>query len=278
MSRSPNSHAGLRRHGAFLGQIERANNPRGQAFNHNLGRNVRVVKLLTVIGLMRQAGKSLTGTVTCAKAERQNFSSESNMTVLGITMGAMEAAHFLPGTISIGGVPLWAFANDAETRGYIEALFADVEHLPVVFNQADTAAEAKHRGGGLCAALASACQSIVAGPIAGPGSGGSGGGGSGPPMGALQAAHKFWQAGALIGLRNAMTGKANRGVLPDLVKDAEGNIDLSPREAASKAAHNRDDAVRILGYYLEDQNERDWTWVQTGCRTAIDEAVAEFKS
>jgi hypothetical protein len=134
--------------------------------------------------------------------------------------------------------------------------------LPTVYNQADTAAEAKGTGGGLCAALAAACQSLLAGPGAAAG---------------MQAAHKIWYDNALIGLRNAISGKCSLGVLPDLVKDADGNIDLSPREAASAATHNRDDAVRILTYYLEDQAVRDWGWVQAACRTAMADARANFR-
>jgi hypothetical protein len=273
MNRARNSYPELREHGTFLGKIERNGGPRDRAFNHNLGRNVRVVKLLTFVGLMRQAGKPLTGTVTCIKAKKQNFSSKSGMTMLGITMGSMQSAHFLPGTICVGGIPIWRFATDPETIGYIEALFADVEHLPSVFNQADSEAEAKYEFGGLCAALAAACQSLLTGPAAISRHGGLPG-----LMGPLKTAYQFWQEGALIGIRNALADKTARGLMPGLVKDAEGNIDLSARENAGNATHNRDDAVRILGYYLEDQNERDWTWVQTKCQTAMGEAVTEFRA
>jgi hypothetical protein len=51
------------------------------------------------------------------------------------------------------GRPIWFTPKDAKTRGQIEFLFAEVEHLPIVFNQADTAAEANGQTGGLCSAL-----------------------------------------------------------------------------------------------------------------------------
>lgn len=184
------------------------------------------------------------------------------MTIMGLPTGSMQAAHFLPGTVRIGGAPLWEFTSDPKCKGHIEALFADVEHLPTVYNQADTAAEAKGTGVGLCGALAAACQSLLIG------AGGTGG---------MQAAHKIWCDNALIGIRNAVSGKRGLGVLPDLVKDADGNIDLSAREAASASTHNRDDTVRILTYYLEDQAARNWDWVQTGCRSAIADARMNFR-
>lgn len=73
MGRSPNSDADLRKFGAFRGMIERSAGPRERAFGHNLGRNVRVMEVLTYVGLLKGAGKSLTGTVTCMRAERQDF-------------------------------------------------------------------------------------------------------------------------------------------------------------------------------------------------------------
>jgi hypothetical protein len=270
MARRPNSDAELRALGTFRGRIERANNPRQNARDHNLGRNVRVVEVLTYLALLKGAGKPVNGVVSCVKAARQDFSSPSDMTILAQPTGAMEAAHFVPGTIRIGSTPLWNFSSDMKSRGHIEAVFAAVEHLPTVYNQADTAAEAKGTAAGLCAALAAACQTMLQAP-------GGSGGVLGPHTSALQAAYSVWRERALTGIRNAISAKGSRGVLPGLIKDAHGNIDLSAREAADSATHNRDDAVRILGYYLEDQLTRDWDWVLSSCRSAIAEATANFR-
>jgi hypothetical protein len=80
----------------------------------------------------------------------------------------------------------------------------------------------------------------------------------------MQKAHRIWHEKALIRMRNAISGQRNLGVLPDLVKDADGNIDLSAREPASATTHTRDAPARILKLpKLEDQAIRNWDWVQT---------------
>jgi hypothetical protein len=265
MKRTTSSDDESRDLGAFQGSISRNSNPRDQAFNHNLGRNVRVAKVLTLVRLLHKA-KGLPGTVTCTAARRQNFNSEQDMTILDLPAGPVQAAHFLPGTVSIGGVPIWDYIQDARFRGQVEFLFGDVEHLPAVFNQADTSAEAKGSAGGLCAALAAACHTIITGS-----SGGD----------VTQDAWRDWTIGAMIGLRTAIAGKTQRGVLPALVKDTDGNLDpgsIDARGSASRTEWNRDDAVRILGYYLEDQEQRDWAWVQAGCRSAIAEIESAFRA
>jgi len=268
MARTPSSDPEQRELGEFQGLIERNSNFRTQAFDHNLGRNVRVAKVLTIVRMLRAAHKPLKGSVTCTKAEMQNFSSDQTMTILGLPAGPTQAAHFLPGTLCIGGTPLWGYISDAKFKGKVEFLFGEVEHLPAVFNQADTSAEASGTAGGLCAALAMACAAII------------------EPSHGNDAAHLMksaweqWSNGALIGLRTAIAGKSEKGVIPPLVKDSEGNItpeSLDARDNASMSESNRDQAVRILGYYIEDQEQRDWNWVAGPCRPRIAEIESAFR-
>ncbi len=68
----------------------------------------------------------------------------------------------------------------------MEFLFAEVEHLPLVFNQADSAAEAKGKAAGLCSALAKACNTMLTKPEAA----GSGALKHQVPMSLLEAAYQ----------------------------------------------------------------------------------------
>lgn len=157
--------------GKFQGRIERNANFRDQALNHNLGRNVRVLKVLMHLARMVENGCRLRGNVECVKATYQNFSSPRNRTVMGLPAGPGEAAHFLPGQIHIGGRNICELAPDYDTRSRLEFLFGEVEHLPVAFNQADTEAENKGEQCGLAAAFAAACAALIrqSDSIGGPG-------------------------------------------------------------------------------------------------------------
>lgn len=266
MDRKPVSSAALAALGAFQGTIDRSSNFRRQALEHNLGRNVRVVKLLRYIDLMRRQGITLAGPIGCVAAIRQNFSSSQTMTHLGMPAGPHQAAHFLPGQLRIGGRNIWQFAANPATRGQIEFLFADVEHLPVVFNQADTAAEAKGRSGGLCGALAEACTALLRG--------------NSQPRNALQAGYDEWQRRALTALQSAASNKKNKPGIPAL----DGNPfegyspeSITARSQASESQWNRDESLRILGYYLEDQAHRTWQWVMGSCQGALREVESNFR-
>jgi hypothetical protein len=264
VKRTGSSDPEFRRLGQFQGLIERTSNPRAQAFNHNLSRNVRAAMVLTLVRLLRDSGKKLSGAVTCTRAQKQNFSSSETMTILGLDREGMEAAHFLPGTVTIGGRPIWSFISDGRFRGQIEFMFGEVEHLPAVFNQADTAAEAGKTGGGLCAALAGACSQILQGGAKD-----------------IKAGWDYWSENAMVALRTAIAGKAEKGGLPPLQTDADGNIlpeSISARSNAGQAAWNLEDARWILGYYIEDQKLRGWDWAQTGCRYAINDIQSAFQA
>jgi hypothetical protein len=201
MDRKPVSDAELAALGKFKGRIDDGSNFRQQAIDHNRGRNVRVAQLLGYLALMRQRGVPLTGMIDCVAATKQNFSSSQSMTHMGLPMGPTEAAHFMPGQIRIGGKEVGLFATDLKTRGHIEFLFAEVEHLPAPFNQADTAAEDKGKAGGLCHALISACTTLIHCAIPSKPHAGK------IPLEAVQSAYADWHRDATSGLATAFCGQ-----------------------------------------------------------------------
>lgn len=302
--------------GRFQGAIERFSNFRDQALNHNLGRNVRVVKVLAHLAGMMQNGCAIQGRVECTAAVRQNFSSSK--------AEAQEAAHFLPGQLKIGGLNLWHFASDYSTRSRLEFLFAEVEHLPAPFNQADSAAERKGEEGGLCAAFAAACEALLAesrrlprslagGALRHPRSPAartfdwrsaglmhpdapaarlfdwSAFGMPHPDAPAARSllpatlarerllplvrdAFAVWHRGAMAGLREAAKAKLEKPGLPPLVGNPwEGYTpeSIEARSAPDPTLWNREEAIRILGYYLEDQRERTPEWALGVCRSFL---------
>lgn len=332
MNRKPVSDADLAALGKFQGTIERISNFRDQALNHNLGRNLRVVKVLTYLAKMVEDGCLLRGAADCAAAERQNFSSSKTGTHMGLPAAPSQAAHFLPGQIRIGGQNVWNLVSDYSTRSRLEFLFAEVERLPVAFNQADSAAERKGEQCGLAAAFAAACtvvtkqsssQSIweprpvkrTLGATPHPRS----------PAGrtfhwaSVEVPHpdapaarlfdcstfgvphlnspsgnlmmnefgrdsnlslvelvvrgfQVWNSGAKDALRLAATAKREKPGLPPL----EGNPfdgytreSISRRSTAESRLWNQDDAVRILDYYLEDQQQRTTTWARSACLSSL---------
>ncbi len=196
------------------------------------------------------------------------------MTHLGMPTGPNQAAHFLPGQIRVGTKEIWQFAKNPVTRGHIEFLFAEVEHLPIPFNQADTAAEAKGQAGGLCSALARACTTLIRGNATG----------QVPPgkisSHLLQAAYEDWSRGAISALNDAIAAKTAKPGIPPLEGDPfEGYTleSISARSTASATQWNRDDALRILQYYLEDQRQRTSQWLTARCQGALREVETNFK-
>jgi hypothetical protein len=271
MERKPVSNPELAALGTFQGDIERSGNVRQQAVNHNLGRNVRAVKLLAYVGLLRRGGTTFPPSVECVAAIRQNFSSSQSMTLMGLPTGPMQAAHFLPGQVRIGGRPVWEYAKDPATRGQIEFLFAEVEHLPLIFNQADSAAEAKGQNSGLCAALAKSCRIMLGpGPVNLPA----------VQFPNLEAAYKEWHTGALAALSGAIGAKNEKTGIPPLVGDRfEGYTaeSITARSTASNSQWNRDGSMGVLELYLEDQQQRGWSWVASSCQPTLRDLQASFR-
>lgn len=300
--------------GKFQGTIERISNFRDQALNHNLGRNARVVKVLTYLAKIIEDGCRLGGEVDCVAAERQNFSSPKTLTNMGFQAAPSQAAHFLPGQIQIFGQNVWELASDYSTRTGLEFLFAEVEHLPVAFNQADSAAERKGEKCGLAAAFAAACAVLIkqsdsqwiGEPRRVPGKLGavphphspagrmfnwasmgvphphspsalrsdfgdrllkkSGRHGNLSVMGLVVRGFEVWHSGAEDALKLAATAKRDKPGLPSL----EGNPfdgytpeSISRRSTADNRLWNQDDVVRILQYYLEDQQQRTAAWARS---------------
>jgi hypothetical protein len=274
MNRKPVSDPDLAAQGKFQGDIDRNSNFHQQALNHNLGRNVRVAQVLGCLALLRQGGTSLTGTVECSAAMLQNFSSSSSMTHMGQPAGQNQAAHFLPGRIRIGGQEIWEFARNPATRGPIEFLFAAVEHLPLAFNQADSVAEAKGKPDGLCASFANACATLIRRQVWAKMSAG------GLNMELLQAGYDEWHRGAVAALRTAIANKGAKPGIPPLVGDRfQGYTaeSISLRSTAPASQWNRDESLRVLQYYAEDQQQRTWQWVVGRCQWALRDVESGFK-
>jgi hypothetical protein len=274
MNRQRVSDPNLRSLGNFQGTIDRNSNFLQQALDHNLGRNIRVAKVLGYLALLRQRGASLTGVIQCVAAQRQNFSSSKSMTHMSMPTGPTEAAHFLPGHILIGSKDIWNLATNPATRGHIEFLFGEVEHLPAPFNQADTVAEAKGEPGGLCSALVHACKTLVGRHLMGRVSDGK------IPLDLVQSAYGDWHLDAVRALNSGAAKKSTKPGIPPLVGDRfEGYTgeSIAARSDASTELWNRDDSLRILQYYIEDQQQRTWQWVMKDCREALREVESNFK-
>lgn len=260
--------------GKFQGTIDRNSNFRQQAFDHNLARNIRVVQVLGYLALLRQSGVSLAAAVECTAAAVQNFSSSQTMTHTGQPAGPHQAAHFLPGQIRIGGRELWQFASKPATRNAIQFLFAEVEHLPVAFNQADSAAEAKGHAGGLCAAFAGACATLLqrAMPVQrAPGK---------IDMDLLRAGYDRWHDLATGALAKAIADKTAKAGTPPLVGDPFAGYtpeSISARSQAPASEWNRDESLSILRYYAEDQQQRGWPWVVARSQPRLRDVELHFQ-
>ena len=175
--------------------------------------------------------------------------------------------------IRVGGRNVWEFATNAATRAQMEFLFAEVEHLPTPFNQADTAAEANGEPGGLCSALALACTKLITTSLpAKPGDGKI-------PLELLQPAYEDWFQLALLGLNNAIHAKQDKEGIPPLQGNPYDGYTLesiSARSTASAKQWNRDEALSVLRYYREDQQQRTWQWVVGSCQERLREVEATF--
>lgn len=274
MGRRPPSNPVYRAEGKFQGLIERNSNPRQEAFDHNIARNIRVVQVLAYLTLMRQSGIAFTGKVECVGDPPQNFSSSQSMTRFGLPTEPHAAAHILPGKIQIGGTNVWKLAKNPTTQDAFEFLFSGVEHLPVTFNHADSAAEDKGAPGGLCAAFERACETVIHSAIP------SNARGSRLNLGLLMLGYGAWARDAPIAIAKAIASKGEKPGTPPL----EGNpfegytLDsLNARSSATNKQRNRDAALSYLQYYLQDQRLRTWRWVVEECPGRLEETESRFK-
>jgi len=338
MDRPSHSDPGHAQFGQFQGDIDHGSeSDRTSASSHNLGRNLRVLKLLAYLGASLQAGMFISEELECVGGPPQHFSSSTSMTHMGLLAPQSQAAHFLPGKIVVGSgkVPVWMFATNPKVRNEIEDLFCQVEHRPVSFNQADTAAEAKGKPEGLCAALVAACNTLfsqlqVSRPLAGHAPTGSpklahvprpgwltgtdfelpsqrvprpnspaakisdllitwrGQESSGLtglkllPLTVLGNSWSVWHEKALLGFRNAIAKKQDKPGLPPLVGDRfEGYSpeSITARSTARNTLHNREASLKILEYYLQDQQRRSWKWIEEDglCKSELELVQANCK-
>lgn len=274
MNRGKVSDPDFRSQGNFQALIDRSAGFRHQAFNHNLGRNVRVAQVLSYIGLLRQSGAAISGAIDCVAAVRQNFSSPGNLEHMGLPAPSSQAAHYLPGQIRIDGRNLWQLFS-RHTAPSVEFLFAEVEHLPLAFNQADSEAENNGHDEGLCAAFARACtvmaqSRILARPQPGVVDGNL-----------LNTAFAEWQSGVVAALKRAILNKRRKPGIPPLVGnpyDGYTMESIAARSNPSASQFNNDQAIRILELYVQDQARYSQAWLASECLPRIREAEARFRA
>jgi hypothetical protein len=178
----------------------------------------------------------------------------------------MQAAHFLPGQLRIGGKPIWRFASKPAILSQIEFLFGEVEHLPAPFNHADTEAEASGHPGGLCAAFSAAATQLLRKPL--------------PERDWLRPAFEEWHRLALVALRNAQQSKASKPGLPPLEMTGYNEFTAESLQAVGNAgdtAWNRDEAARVLGYYLAHQQGCGWNQMASICAVSLADIERTFK-
>lgn len=133
--------------------VQRLSSDQRRAKNHGLARNGRVAETLCFMALIRDPTRRKRPilpipNVSCTAAVRQFFRADDGE----------QAAHLLPGQISIDGAFPWLFLAGAAAR-QLENLFAYVEPLRADYNKADSAAEAN----GLTDAFADACRRVLTG-------------------------------------------------------------------------------------------------------------------
>jgi hypothetical protein len=100
------------------------------------------------------------------------------------------------------------------------------------------------------------------------------------PQGALQAAYHDWHQAAMNGLRNAIVSKLTKEALPPLVGDRFNGYtpeSIAARSTADSSIWNRELTIRILQYYLEDQQQRGWAQVSTGCHSSLRNIEQKFR-
>lgn len=210
------------------------------SLGHSRSRNGHVAKALCHIALLRDPARlarpvSPNPVVTCTAAERQFFSAPDGQ----------QAAHLLPGQVSIDGVLPWFYLRGEPARR-LENLFGYVEPLHANFNKADSAAEAN----GLTGAFADACRHVLIGKRA-------------PEQDINDAYHRVWVPGARAAFAAAELQKRSKPVPPPVIYGEPGtadygnilNLDERADAFADESIWNTYEQLSILDYYrasLED--------------------------
>ena len=168
---------------------------------------------------------------------------------------------------------VWQWAPPI-ARPHIESLFSDVEHLPLPFNQADTEAEAKGAPGGLCFALVQGCTALLRHQLASPTGGGR------ISMQMVRVAFEAWHTNAIAALVRAHTNKSSKPGLPQLVGNPFEGYDpelIAARSNPNASEWNRDEAIRILELYLEDQRMRMFGVMWATAQSALADVERNYR-
>ncbi|MCO5093522.1 hypothetical protein [Bosea sp. (in: a-proteobacteria)] len=213
-------------------QVQRLSSDQRRALEHGAARNGRVAEALCFMALIRDPARRVrpllpVPNVSCTAAVRQFFRADDGE----------QAAHLLPGQISIDGAFAWLFLSGPAARR-LENLFAYVEPLRADFNKADSAAEAN----GLSDAFADACRRVLTG--------------RGEAAADIVAAYEQgWVSGALAAFAAAEAQKRSKPAPPPIVSGVGPeygmilNIDERMEAFADDSIWATYEQLSILGYY-----------------------------
>lgn len=220
--------------------VQRFSTDARRALGHGAARNGHVAEVLCLMALIRDPARrrrpmSLQPAVTCTAAARQFFKAQNGE----------QAAHLLPGQLSVDGTFPWLFLAGPAARR-LENLFAYVEPLHADYNKADSAAEAN----GLTGAFADACRHVLVG--------------KGDPATDVAAAYeRVWQPGARAAFAAAMVQKRSKPAPPAIEYGEPGGaeygmiLNLEERAEAfqDESIWATYEQLSILGYYEAAMDE-----------------------
>ena len=212
--------------------VQRFSSDQKRAINHGLARNGRVAEALCFMALIRDPVRRKrpmlpVPNVICLAAVRQFFRADDGE----------QAAHLLPGQLSIDGAFPWLFLAGPAARR-LENLFAYVEPLRADYNKADSAAEAN----GLTEAFSEACRRVLTG--------------KGEAADDIVAAYEqVWLPGAIAAFSAAEMQKRSKPTPPPLERGVGMEYGMILNFDERMAAFEDDsiwatyEQLSILGYY-----------------------------